>query len=67
MSLHRLSMTVLTGALLCSTSMHAQTAAMGPAALQGTVTSAQEGAMEGVLVSAKKADSTVTVTVVSDV
>jgi streptogramin lyase len=37
----------------------------GPAALTGKV-SAGEGALEGVLVSAKKAGSTVTVTVVSD-
>src|SRR5215471_1746861 len=37
-----------------------------PAALTGVVTSAEEGAMEGVLVSAKKVDSTITVTVVSD-
>jgi virginiamycin B lyase len=36
------------------------------AALTGVVTSADEGAMEGVLVSAKKAGSTITVTVVSD-
>ena len=36
------------------------------AALAGQVSSAAEPAMEGVLVSAKKADSTVTVTVVSD-
>jgi streptogramin lyase len=35
-------------------------------ALAGLVTSAEEGAMEGVLVSAKKAGSTITVTVVSD-
>ena len=35
-------------------------------ALSGQVTSAEEGAMEGVLVSAKKAGSTITVTVVSD-
>jgi virginiamycin B lyase len=34
--------------------------------LAGTVTSAEEGAMEGVLVGAKKAGSTVTITVVSD-
>jgi streptogramin lyase len=44
--------------------------AAGPAfaqtALNGTVSSAEDGAMEGVLVSAKKAGSTVTVTVVSD-
>ena len=36
------------------------------AALTGQVTSAEEGAMGGVLVSAKKAGSTVTITVVSD-
>jgi streptogramin lyase len=36
------------------------------AALSGIVTSAEEGAMEGVLVSAKKGGSTITVTVVSD-
>jgi virginiamycin B lyase len=35
-------------------------------ALGGRVTSAEEGAMEGVLVSAKKQGSTITVTVVSD-
>ena len=35
-------------------------------ALNGQVTSAEEGAMEGVLVSAKKAGSTITITVVSD-
>ena len=34
--------------------------------LQGLVTSAEEGPMEGVLVSAKKSSSTITVTVVSD-
>src|SRR5437763_6127401 len=36
------------------------------AQLAGKVTSSEEGAMEGVLVSAKKAGSTITVTVVSD-
>src|SRR5437773_233242 len=35
-------------------------------ALSGQITSAEEGAMEGVLVSAKKAGSTITITVVSD-
>src|SRR5882672_11481622 len=35
-------------------------------ALAGTVSSAEEGQMEGVLVSAKKAGATVTITVVSD-
>ena len=37
-----------------------------PSALTGVVTSTEEGAMEGVLVSAKNVDSTITVTVVSD-
>src|SRR5712691_9115047 len=37
-----------------------------PPALSGKITSAEEGAMEGVLVSAKKAGSTITITVVSD-
>ena len=36
------------------------------AALTGQVTSGEEGPMEGVLISAKKAGSTVTITVVSD-
>ena len=54
----------LTLALLCvySTGLRAQ----ARAALTGTVTSAEEGAMEGVLVSAKSAGSTITYTVVSD-
>jgi virginiamycin B lyase len=45
-----------------------QLAAQGasPAALTGQVTSEAEGAMEGVVVSAKKAGSTVTVSVISD-
>ena len=41
-------------------------AAESPPALAGTVTSAEEGAMEGVLVSAKKTGSNMTITVVSD-
>ena len=40
--------------------------AEAPAALTGLVTSVEEGAMEGVLVSAKKTGSNVTITVVSD-
>ena len=40
--------------------------AQTPSALTGQVTSGEEGPMEGVLVSAKKAGSTVTITVVSD-
>jgi virginiamycin B lyase len=40
--------------------------AQAPAALSGQVSSIEEGAMEGVLVSAKKQDSNITVTVVSN-
>jgi len=40
--------------------------AQGTAALTGKVTSAEEGAMEGVLVTAKRAGSTIAVTVVTD-
>jgi streptogramin lyase len=44
-----------------------RTLAQAPAvALSGTVSSAEEGPMEGVLVTAKRAGTTVTVTVVSD-
>jgi len=43
--------------------LHAQTPA---AALSGQVTSAEEGVMEGVLISAKKDGATITTTVVSD-
>ena len=45
-------------------SLHAQT--QSGAALTGQVTSAEEGPMEGVLVSAKKTDSTITITVLTD-
>src|SRR6195256_712472 len=44
----------------------APASAQSSAALQGLVSSAEEGAMGGVVVSAKKAGSTVTVSVVSD-
>jgi virginiamycin B lyase len=37
-----------------------------PVSLTGRVTSVEEGSMEGVLVSAKKIDSTITITVVTD-
>ncbi len=40
--------------------------AQAPAALTGQVSSAKEGAMEGVVVSAKKAGGTITVSVISD-
>jgi virginiamycin B lyase len=44
----------------------AGTAAAQSAVLSGQVSSAEEGAMEGVVVSAKKAGSTITVSVISD-
>ena len=49
---------------LATNTLRAQPAAM--LALTGKVTSVAEGAMEGVLVSAKRSDSTITVTVVTD-
>jgi streptogramin lyase len=45
---------------------HAPASAQSSAALEGQVSSAEEGFMEGVVVSAKKAGSTVTISVVSD-
>ena len=50
-------------AVFSSASTSAQSVAV---ALTGQVTSVEEGAMEGVLVSAKKAGSTITITVVTD-
>ena len=58
---------VLVAAVLAparSLSLHAQ--APDAAALTGRVTSAEEGAMEGVLVSVKQTGSPMTTTVVSD-
>src|SRR6202035_4714272 len=57
-----------TAGLACTLTGLAQAGAQaqGAAALTGQVTSAEEGAMEGVLVSAKKDGGTITVTVVSD-
>jgi len=52
-------------AAFCFATTHAATA-QAPAALAGEVSSAKEDAMEGVVVSAKKAGSTITVSVVSD-
>src|SRR5260221_15454 len=52
-------------AAFCFAAIHAANA-QAPAALAGQVSSAKEGAMEGVVVSAKKAGGTITVSVVSD-
>ncbi|HEY6259206.1 MAG TPA: carboxypeptidase regulatory-like domain-containing protein [Xanthobacteraceae bacterium] len=61
-------MKTLMTALACSLSalIVAGAQAQGAAALSGQVTSAEEGAMEGVLVGAKKDGGTITITVVSD-
>ena len=53
-------------ALFIPSETRAQAQASAPVALQGHVGSADESAMEGVLVSATKAGSTITITVVSD-
>ena len=45
---------------------HARAGDAGPAVLQGTVSSAEEGAMGGVLVSVTRQGSTITTTVVTD-
>src|SRR5258707_3468042 len=52
-------------AAFCSAAIHAANA-QAPAALAGQVSSAKEGAMEGVVVSAKRAGGPITVSVVSD-
>jgi virginiamycin B lyase len=62
---------LLASALAGLTLLHAgsamsQTVAAQGTALSGRITSAEEGPMEGVLVSAKRAGSTITVTVASD-
>ena len=53
-------------AIIGTTLLQAGSAQAQSAALTGQVASAAEPTMEGVLISAKKADSAVTVTVVSD-
>src|SRR3954447_13922917 len=64
-TMHRISL--LAGiALLAFAALPMATAPAQTVALSGQITSAEEGAMEGVLVSAKKAGSTITITVVSD-
>ena len=52
--------------LICTPVQQASAADAADAALTGLVTSAEEGNMEGVLVSAKKAGTNITITVVSD-
>src|SRR5262245_19858134 len=53
-------------ALLALTMLYNAPVQVAPAALSGRVTSAAEGAMEGVLVNAKREGSNITITVVSN-
>jgi streptogramin lyase len=53
-------------AAACFSAMHSRAEGPAEGAISGFVSSPEEGRMEGVLVSAKKAGSTITVTVVSD-
>ena len=67
----RRSYLVTAGAVLAAALFHAGTNPLrsqtpAPAALAGQVSSMEEGSMEGVLVSAKKAGSTITTTVVTN-
>jgi len=59
------TLTAATLAAFCFAAAHAANA-QALAALAGQVSSAKEGAMEGVVVSAKKAGGTITVSVVTD-
>src|SRR6476619_1870360 len=63
--MHGMKVSLLLGAAMFVIA-GAQTSFAATAALTGKVTSAKEGAMEGVLVTAKKDGSTKSVTVVSD-
>jgi carboxypeptidase family protein len=67
-STRSLLIAILTVAAIPCGTEYAQTKtqAQTPAALTGQVISAEEGPMEGVLVTAKESGSTVAVTVVSD-
>lgn len=61
------TITTLLSAVAAAALMNVATAeAQAPAALAGTVSSTQEGNMEGVIVTAKKVGSTISISVVSD-
>src|SRR4051812_15423551 len=63
--MHKQSLLIATAVAAFAAYPHASHA-QAPAALSGQVSSQQDGAMEGVLVSAKKDGGTITITVVSD-
>ena len=58
--------TLLLASAACLIALAPQAFAQNAAALSGNVSSAKEGAMEGVVVSAKRDGSTITVSVISD-
>src|SRR5476651_2022959 len=60
------ALVVVALAIVVGVTQYSTIQAQAPSALTGQVSSAAEGAMEGVLVSAKKAGSNITITVVSD-
>jgi virginiamycin B lyase len=62
----RIAVGLLAASLLQSAPARVRAQSHAPSALSGTVTSAEEGAMEGVVVSAKRDGSTITVSVISD-
>src|SRR5713226_5772650 len=62
----RASLLIATGLAACVPAGPAAAQNSSPSALTGKVSSAEERAMEGVLVSAKRAGSTITVSVVSN-
>ncbi len=67
--MRRLLLSTAAALILCHLALpraFAQTAGAQTSALTGKVTSTEEGPMEGVLVSAKKAGTNITITVVSD-
>src|SRR5579872_6494635 len=69
-SMQKRFLTIAIGALIVGAMSwfpaHAPAQAFSPAALQGVVTSQQEGRMEGVVVSARRGGANFTVSVVSD-
>src|SRR5262245_44947424 len=60
------TLSAVVGVFALTEAWAARSKAQVPTALTGKISSAEEGLMEGVLVSAKKLGSTITITVVSD-
>ena len=63
---HVFAISLAVSLVILITAVTTRTAAQAAAALTGVISSQADGAMEGVLVSAKRAGSTMTITVVSD-